>query len=269
MYCRTKSTVLHLVIIWLGGNFFLICRNWPDNLLSFARRGELSRDWGVYHPPHTPREFRPCLWHCRFGYLGMENISKLIDGNTVDGMKTTKDTVTETCESCVMGKQHRTAYPKEIAYRAVEPFEIVHSDVCGPVHVNSFGNLRYYVTFIDDYSRYTHVYFIKRKSEVLDKFKEFVSYATNTTGKKVKVLRSDNGGEYCSMAFQEYMKQHGIVHQTTVPYSPEQNGVAERMNRTLVETARSMMSHSKVPTNSGLKLLILLHMFVILAQPLH
>ena len=77
------------------------------------------------------------LWHCRFGHLGMENISKLIDGNMVDGMKTTKDTVTETCESCVMGKQHRTAYPKEIPYRAVEPFEIVHSDVCGPMHVNS------------------------------------------------------------------------------------------------------------------------------------
>ena len=188
------------------------------------------------------------LWHCRFGHLGMENISKLIDGNMVDGMKTTKDNVTETCESCVMGKQHRTAYPKEIPYRAAKPFEIVHSDVCGPMHVNSFRNSRYYVTFIDDYSRYTHVYFIKRKSEVFDKFKEFVSYATNTTGKKVKVLRSDNGGEYCSMAFQEYMKQHGIVHQTTVPYSPAQNDVAERMNRTLVETARSMMSHSKVPT---------------------
>ena len=77
---------------------------------------------------------------------------------------------------------------------------------------------------------------------MLDKFKEFVSYATNTIGKKVKVLRSDNGGEYCSMAFQEYMKQHGIVHQTTVPYRPAQNSVPERMNRTLVETARSMRS---------------------------
>ena len=126
------------------------------------------------------------LWHCRFGHPGMGNISKLIDGNMVDGMKTTKDTITETCESCVMGKQHRTAYPKEIPYRAVEPFEIVHSVVSGPMHVNSFGNLRYYVTFIDDYSRYTHVYFIKRKSEVLDKFKEFVSYATNTTERKSK-----------------------------------------------------------------------------------
>ena len=78
------------------------------------------------------------LWHCRFGHLGMENISKLIDGDMVDGMKTTKDNVTETCESCVMGKQHRTAYPKEILYRAVEPFEIVHSDVCGPSYACQF-----------------------------------------------------------------------------------------------------------------------------------
>ena len=177
----------------------------------------------------------------------MENISRLMDGNMVDGMKTTTDNVSGTCESCAMGKQHRTAYPKEIPYRAVEPFKIVHSDVCSPMHVNSFGNSRYYVTFIDDYSRYTYVYFIKRKSEVFEKSKEFFSYATNTTGKKVKALRPDNGGEYCSIAFQAYMKQHGIVHQTTVPYSPAQNGVAERMNRTLVEAACSMMSHSKVP----------------------
>ena len=80
------------------------------------------------------------LWHCRFGHLGMENISKLIDGNMVDGMKTTKDNVTGTCESCVMGKQHRTAYPKEIPYRAVEPFEIVHSDVsvlCMSIHLET------------------------------------------------------------------------------------------------------------------------------------
>ena len=76
------------------------------------------------------------LWHCRFGHLGMENISKLMDGNMVDGMKTTTDNVTGACESCVMGKQHRTAYPKDTPYRAVEPFEIVHIDVCGPIHVN-------------------------------------------------------------------------------------------------------------------------------------
>ena len=89
---------------------------------------------------------------------------------------------------------------------------------------------------------------MKQKFEVLNKFKEYVNLLSNTTGKRVKVLRSDNGGEYCSGAFTEYLKQQGIRHQTTVPYSPAQNGLAERINRTLVETARSMMHHASVPT---------------------
>jgi transposase InsO family protein len=75
---------------------------------------------------------------------------------------------------------------------------------------------------------------MKHKSEVLEKFKEFVNYATNSSGKKVKIIRSDNGGEYCSKAFVDYLKENGIVHQTTVPYNPAQNDVAERMNRTLL-----------------------------------
>jgi len=89
---------------------------------------------------------------------------------------------------------------------------------------------------------------MKQKSEVLDKCKEYVNLMSNTTGKRVKVLRSDNGGEYCSDAFSEYLKQQGISHQTTVPNSPAQNGLAEHMNRTLVESARSMMHHANVPT---------------------
>ena len=188
------------------------------------------------------------LWHCRFGHLGVDNLTKLINENMVDGMNTTGQSGdNSTCESCMMGKQHPTAYPKEIPYRATQPFEIVHSDVCNSMHVNSHGNSKYFVTFVDDYSRYVHVYFIKSKDEVLEKFKEFANYAANTTGKNVKVLRSDNGGEYCSKAFKAYLKESGIVHQTTVPYNPAQNGVAERMNRTLLETSRSMMAHSKVP----------------------
>ena len=89
---------------------------------------------------------------------------------------------------------------------------------------------------------------MKRKSEVLEKFKLFVNYVTSSSGKKVKILHSNNGGKYCSKAFVDYLKENGIVHQTTVPYNPAQNGVAECMNRTLLETTHSMMSHSKMPS---------------------
>ena len=100
------------------------------------------------------------------------------------------------------------------------------------------------MTFIDDYSRCCVVYFMKHKSEVLEKFKEFEASTTNACGQNIGTLRSDNGGEYISKEFEDYLKSKGIRHELTVAYSPEQNGVAERMNRTLVEAARSIMNHA-------------------------
>ena len=129
----------------------------------------------------------------------------------------------------------------------MEAYQTIHSDLCGPMPIDSVGGSRYFVTFLDDFSRYTHVYFIKQKNEVLQKFKEFVNLTTNLTGKQVKNLRCDNGGEYQSICFDNYLKEEGIFHQTTVPDNPSQNGIAERMNHTLVEAARSMMYHANMP----------------------
>ncbi len=153
--------------------------------------------------------------------------------------------MSDVCEACVQGKQHRMPYPKKSSNKATELFETVHSDVCGPMNVKSFGKSQYFVTFIDEYSRYMQVYFLKSKDEVLEKFKQYVSQAEKL-GKRVKNLRSDNGGEYCSKVFDDYLKAKGITHQTTVPHCPEQNGIAERMNRTLVEAAHSMF-HAGMP----------------------
>ena len=113
---------------------------------------------------------------------------------------------------------------------AEEPFELVHSDVCSPMPVNSIGGSRYFVTFIDDFLRHTYVYFIKHKDEVLAKFKEFNSVVKNHTGKNVTTFRTNNGSEYCSREFESFLKEEGIAHQLTVPYNPAQNGVSERMN---------------------------------------
>eukprot|EP00795_Rhopilema_esculentum_P001877 gene1877-biopygen10409 len=161
----------------------------------------------------------------------------------------TDDVNEQVCEGCLMGKQHRNPFPKESFNRASEVLATIHSDVCGPINVESLGKSRNFVAFIDDASRYTHVYFIQHKREVLDKFKEFVNLTTNQTGKKVKKLRTDNGGEFCSKEFAKYLKERGIVHQTTTPMNPEQSGVAERMNRIIVETARSMLHHASLPTS--------------------
>ena len=127
--------------------------------------------------------------------------------------------------------------------------ELVHSDVCGPMSVKSLGGHRYFVTFIDDYSWCCAVYFLKQKAEVFEKFKEFEAAVTNATGSSTGALRSVNGGEYLSTEFVIYLKSKGIQHELTVPNTPEQNEVLERMNRTSMESARSMLSHAGLRNN--------------------
>ena len=188
------------------------------------------------------------LWHCRFGHLGMDNVNKRIEGNMASRMDGVSNTSKNNfCEACAKGKQHHRAYPKTANYHASEPFKLVHSDICGPMPVPSLGGSRYHVSFIDDYSRYTFVYFMKNKNKVLEKFKEFHTYAMNVTGRPIKILRSDNGGEYSSKEFESFLKKNGIVHQLSVPYNSAQNGVAERMNRTIVESTQSILSHVQMP----------------------
>ena len=133
------------------------------------------------------------LWHSWFGHLGMENVPKLVKGKMVDGMNCNQKAERNTiCEPCIMGRQHREPYPKGVSSCAIEVFEVVHSDVCGPMVVNSHGGSRYFVTFIDDFSKYTQVYLINHKHEVLDKFKEFVNSTINVKVNQIKTLVSEN-----------------------------------------------------------------------------
>ena len=111
----------------------------------------------------------------------------------------------------------------------------------------SIGGNKYFVTFVDDYSRCCAVYFLKSKAEVSEKFKQFERRVANDSSQNIASLWSDNGGEYVSEEFESYLESKGIHHELAVPYSPEQNGVAERMNRTLLESARSMMVHAGLP----------------------
>ena len=194
------------------------------------------------------------LWHQRFGHLGVKNVKLLQDQKLVNGMKLNDSEDMKFCEGCVKGKQNRNSFPKGQATRATELLEIVHSDVCGPMQTASLGGNRYFVTFIDDKSRYTAIYSMKSKDQVLEKFKEYEAMATtvtgnkiktmtasDSTGKKIKNLRSDNGGEYSSKEFDDFLTSKGIKKQRSIPRTPEQNGVAERMKRTIQKTARSML----------------------------
>ena len=147
------------------------------------------------------------------------------------------------CEGCIHGKQHRESLPAASTNRATEPLERVHSDVCGPMSTSSFGGAKYFVTFIDDFTGYITLYPIRKKDEVQACFERFRAEVEKQTGRTIRCLRSDNGGEYVSIQFEQYLQQHGIRHDKSVPYVPQQNGVAERANRTLVESARSALHH--------------------------
>ena len=116
----------------------------------------------------------------------------------------------QVCEGCALGKHHRDSFPIGKAWRASSPLQLVHSDLCGPMNTTSNGGNRYFLTFIDDCSRKTWVYFLKEKSEVFGHFKTFKAMIEKQSGFMLKTLRSDRGGEYVSNEFEEFLKENGI-----------------------------------------------------------
>ena len=170
---------------------------------------------------------------------GVHALQDMIDGMSLG--KIPCPTSPLLCQGCIEGKLHRKPLPKDGGHRTRKPLEIIHSDACGPMSTTSLGGARYFLTYIDDYSRKVWVYMLKAKGECLEKFKEFKALVETQSDHKIKVFRSDNGGDYISKGFRRFLKEHGIKKQTSTPYRPQQNGVAERANRTIVEMARSML----------------------------
>lgn len=150
--------------------------------------------------------------------------------------------------SCIQGKFSRLPFPTRESPKNIELLHTVHSDVCGPFRVQSPGGARYFVTFIDEHSRYTKVYFMKQKNEVFELFKTFKNEVENSTGKRIKYFQSDNGRvEYCNVEFDKYLKKCGIQRKLSAPRTPQQNGLAERKNRSLLDKARCLLLEAKLP----------------------
>lgn len=184
-------------------------------------------------------------WHERFGHLNEKDLKNLIRHQKVEGINIKAEEELPVCETCIKGKQTQKSYAKSET-KSEEILDLIHTDVCGPMRVESLAGSRYFVTFIDDKSKWCEIYFMKKKSEVPEKFKEYKAMVERNTGKKIKIVRSDNGLEYVSHYLNDFLKQEGIKHELTVEYTPQQNGVAERKNRTLVEMARCMMLQSGI-----------------------
>ena len=163
---------------------------------------------------------------------------------------------------CIKGKQ--TNMMKNDANRYSDVLELIHMDICGPFPTPSWNGQQYFITFIDNYSRYDYLYLIHEKSQSLDVFKNFKAEVENQLSKKIKNVRSDRGSEYYGRydgsgeqrprPFANYLMECGIVPQYTMSRTPSQNGVAKRRNRTLKDMIRSMISHSTLPDHFGAKL---------------
>ncbi|CAL1391452.1 unnamed protein product [Linum trigynum] len=186
------------------------------------------------------------LWHARLGHVSYHKLQVMMKKSMLKGLSQLEVRDNIVCAGCQYGKAHQLPY-EESHYKAKEPLQLVHSDVFGRVKQTSISGCRYMVTFIDDYSRYVWVAFMKEKSETFMKFKEFKEKVEAELGRRIKVLRTDNGGEYKSDEFYDYLKRHKIRRQLTCPRTPQQNGVAERKNRHLAEVVRSMLHAKNVP----------------------
>ena len=149
--------------------------------------------------------------------------------------------------SCLLGKQARQSFPQTTTYRAEKLLELIHGDLCGPITPTTSAGNRYIFVLIDDHLRYMWTILLKEKSEAFSKFKVFKKRVEQETKAKIQTLRTDRGGEFVSNEFHEYCEESGIRRHLTASYSPQQNGVVERRNRTLLEMTRSCLKHMNVP----------------------
>lgn len=180
------------------------------------------------------------LWHRRLGHVSY--------GNSVfvnNFEKSIRRLEVNKCETCIKGKQCRLPFSKN-GSRATKLLELVHTDVCGPLPIRSNGGCRYFLTLIDDYTRKVFVYLLKSKNQAYQCFVDFKQMVENQTEQKIKTLRSDNGTEYVNVNFAKLCAKYGIIHQRTVIHTPQQNGLAERMNRTLLDRVRCMLIDSRL-----------------------
>ena len=157
------------------------------------------------------------LWHARLSHIGKDRLDRLAKTGLLGELSRIDLPI---CEHCLQGKLTRKPFGKTT--RANFPLQLVHSDVCGPMNVKARHGASYFITFIDDYTRYGFVYPIKHKSDALECFKRFMILVENQLDKKIKALRTDRGREYLSDEFNALCDEKGIEHQLTMPRTPQQ-----------------------------------------------
>ncbi|CAN1334246.1 Retrovirus-related Pol polyprotein from transposon TNT 1-94 [Linum perenne] len=187
------------------------------------------------------------LWHKKLGHISSTRIAKLCSLDIVRGLPNIKTNQDFFCQACVQGKQTRTSFKKISGVFSDHPLEFIHMDLFGPANVKSLGGKSYAFVIVDDFSRFTWVFFLAKKDQCLSVFQTFVRQIRVTTKFQVQTLRSDHGGEFVSSAFSDFCKSLGIIHTFSAPRTPQQNGVVERKNRSLLDLSRTMLLDHQTP----------------------
>jgi hypothetical protein len=228
-----------------------------DNLYSLGNGVELATS-SYSATTSNPTDKETLKWHHCLGHLNIRSLSIMKNKDMVDGLPVIKSSL-PLCDSCVLGKHPKSPYPTNPATRATEVLALIHTDLCSPMNTSSLGGTYYFLLFIDDFSRYTYVYFLIKKSQVLEHFIQYKNLVENQTSKKILFLRSDNGGEFTSTKFNNYCADSDIQRQFTNPYNPAQNRVSERKNRTLVTENNSRTRLFFISSNYNLLRQSILH----------
>ncbi|GJX80722.1 putative ribonuclease H-like domain-containing protein [Tanacetum coccineum] len=188
------------------------------------------------------------LWYRRLGHLNFKTMNKLVKGNLVRGLPSKLFENNQSCVACHKGKQHRASCKTKTENSISLPLHMLHMDLFGPTFVKSIMKKMYCLVVIDDYSRFTWLLFLATKDETSGILKSFITRIENLMDHKVKVIRCDNGTEFKNRDMNHFCNIKGIMRQFSVAITPQQNGVAERRNRTLIEATRTMLADSKLPT---------------------
>jgi len=151
------------------------------------------------------------------------------------------------CDNCLIGKQPRTTFNSSTTHRSNEILNVVYSDVCRPLEVPSSGVNKYFISFVDEFSKKIWLHLIKAKSDAFNIFQKIKVLVEKQSGKSIKILRTDGGGEYTSKVFEKFCEYNGIIHKVTAPYSLQHNCLDERRNKCLLDMTRSMLKLKNIP----------------------
>ncbi|GJU94126.1 retrovirus-related pol polyprotein from transposon TNT 1-94 [Tanacetum coccineum] len=187
------------------------------------------------------------LWHRHLSHLNFDTINLLSKNNIMNGLPKLKFVKDHLCSSCELGKAKRKSFHTKTTPSSKRRLQLLHMDLCGPMRVESINGKKYVLVIVDDYSRYTWTHFLRSKDETPGVLIDFLTLVQRGLHAQVTTVRTDKGTEFLNKTLHAYFAKEGIRHETSTARTPEQNGIVERRNRTLVEAARTMLSAAKVP----------------------